>query len=96
MLSALERIGLRLLNLCIWSKTNGGMGSLYRSKHELCRIAKKGCAAHTNNVELGKNGRYPIKDSKGCNERDFGDQAATPAEARRSASSRTTGMIQRP
>ena len=34
------------------------MGSLYRSKHELVLIAKKGKAQHTNNVELGKHGRY--------------------------------------
>jgi DNA modification methylase len=47
-----------LKNLCIWNKTNGGMGSLYRSKHELVFIAKKGKAPHTNNVELGKHGRY--------------------------------------
>jgi DNA modification methylase len=58
MLGALERVGLSLLNLCVWSKTNGGMGSLYRSKHELFWIAKMGRAPHTNNVELGKNGRY--------------------------------------
>jgi DNA modification methylase len=49
---------LSLLNLCCWNKTNGGMGSLYRSKHELIAIAKKGRAPHINNVELGKHGRY--------------------------------------
>jgi DNA modification methylase len=42
----------------VWVKTNGGMGSLYRSQHELVFIAKKGSASHTNNVELGKHGRY--------------------------------------
>lgn len=50
--------GLTLLNMCVWNKSNGGMGSLYRSKHELVLIAKKGKAPHTNNVQLGKYGRY--------------------------------------
>ncbi len=47
-----------LLNLCVWSKTNGGMGSLYRSQHELVLVFKVGKKPHINNVELGKNGRY--------------------------------------
>jgi DNA modification methylase len=58
LLSAIDANELELLNLCVWNKTNGGMGSLYRSKHELVLIAKKGKAAHTNNIELGKHGRY--------------------------------------
>ena len=58
LLSAIEGNDLALLNLCVWNKNNGGMGSLYRSKHELVLIAKKGKAAHTNNIELGKHGRY--------------------------------------
>lgn len=45
-------------NLCVWSKTNGGMGSLYRSQHELFFVFKSGTATHINNVELGKHGRY--------------------------------------
>ena len=45
-------------NLCVWSKTNGGMGSLYRSQHELVFVYKSGRAPHINNVELGKHGRY--------------------------------------
>ena len=53
-----EATGLRLINLCVWNKTNAGMGSLYRSKHELVCIFKKGTAPHINNVELGKYGRY--------------------------------------
>jgi len=56
-LAAVEA-GLSLINLAVWVKTNGGMGSLYRSQHELVFIAKKGSASHTNNVELGKHGRY--------------------------------------
>ena len=46
-----------LKNLCIWSKTNGGMGSLYRSQHELVFVYKYGTAPHINNVQLGKHGR---------------------------------------
>ncbi len=46
------------INMCVWTKSNGGMGSLYRSQHELCFIFKNGKESHTNNVELGKNGRY--------------------------------------
>jgi DNA modification methylase len=46
-----------LLNLCIWNKSNAGMGSLYRSKHELIFVYRVGSASHLNNVELGRNGR---------------------------------------
>jgi len=44
--------------LCVWNKTNGGMGSLYRSKHELVFVCKNGTAPHINNVQLGRHGRY--------------------------------------
>lgn len=47
-----------LKNLCVWAKTNGGMGSLYRSAHELVFVFKSGTAPHVNNVALGKHGRY--------------------------------------
>ena len=47
-----------LKNLCVWAKTNGGMGSLYRSRHELVAVFKHGDSAHINNVELGRYGRY--------------------------------------
>jgi DNA modification methylase len=46
------------INLCVWTKTNGGMGSLYRSQHELFPLYKNGKAAHVNNIELGRNGRW--------------------------------------
>jgi hypothetical protein len=46
-----------LKNLCVWSKTNGGMGSLYRSQHELVFVFKAGTAPHINNVGLGMHGR---------------------------------------
>jgi hypothetical protein len=42
------------INLCIWAKTNGGMGSLYRSQHELIGVFKVGKAPHLNQVELGR------------------------------------------
>lgn len=45
-------------NLCVWNKNNGGMGSLYRSKHELVFVFKIGSAPHVNNIELGRHGRY--------------------------------------
>ncbi len=48
---------LEMLNLCVWAKTNGGMGSLYRSRHELIYVLRNGNAPHLNNVELGKHGR---------------------------------------
>ena len=41
-----------------WAKTNAGMGSLYRSQHELLPLFKKGIASHINNVSLGKRGRH--------------------------------------
>lgn len=44
-------------NLVVWSKTNGGMGSLYRSAHELIAVFKVGAGEHVNNVQLGKFGR---------------------------------------
>lgn len=46
-----------LLNLCVWNKSNGGMGSLYRSKHELIFVFKNGTKPHINNVRLGRHGR---------------------------------------
>jgi DNA modification methylase len=47
-----------LKNLCVWNKTNGGMGSFYRSKHELIFVYKKGTKPHTNSFGLGDTGRY--------------------------------------
>ena len=46
-----------LSNLCVWVKSNGGMGSLYRSRHELIGVYKNGKASHRNNVQLGCYGR---------------------------------------
>jgi DNA modification methylase len=49
--------GLELLNLCVWVKTNGGMGSFYRSRHELVFVFRNGKAPHKNNIQLGRFGR---------------------------------------
>ena len=46
-----------LLNICVWNKSNAGMGSLYRSKHEMVFVYRVGETPHLNNVELGKHGR---------------------------------------
>jgi hypothetical protein len=46
-----------LLSLCVWNKSNGGMGSLYRPKHELVAVFRHGPAPHVNNVQLGRHGR---------------------------------------
>jgi DNA modification methylase len=56
-LAAGRAASLDLLNLCVWAKTNGGMGSLYRSRHELVFVFKSGTDPHTNNVQLGRFGR---------------------------------------
>lgn len=45
------------LNLCVWAKDNGGMGSLYRSQHELVFVFRNGAESHRNNVQLGRYGR---------------------------------------
>jgi DNA modification methylase len=47
-----------LKNLCIWVKSNAGMGSLYRSRHELVFVYKVGKGGHVNNVALGRYGRH--------------------------------------
>lgn len=57
-LTAAARAGYSCLNLCIWVKDNGGMGSLYRSRHEMVHVFKSGEGPHINNVQLGKYGRY--------------------------------------
>ncbi|NVO17595.1 MAG: site-specific DNA-methyltransferase [Rhodoplanes sp.] len=46
-----------LRNICVWTKSNGGQGSLYRSQHELFAVFKVGEGEHANNVELGRFGR---------------------------------------
>jgi len=47
-----------LKNLIVWAKDNGGMGTFYRSRHELIFAFKNGTASHINSFELGQHGRY--------------------------------------
>jgi hypothetical protein len=58
LLNAGEEVFSELKNLCVWNKTNGGMGTFYRSKHELVFVFKVGMAPHLNTFGLGENGRY--------------------------------------
>ena len=58
LLAAGEAVFSELKNLCVWNKTNGGMGSFYRSKHELVLVFKIGNSPHTNTFGLGDSGRY--------------------------------------
>lgn len=58
MMDAAADIYAELKQLIVWNKDNGGMGSFYRSKHELIFAFKKGSAPHINNFGLGQNGRY--------------------------------------
>jgi DNA modification methylase len=57
MLAAGRKVYTELKNLCVWNKTNAGMGTFYRSKHELVFVWKSGPASHINNFELGQHGR---------------------------------------
>jgi DNA modification methylase len=58
LLEAGEKAFSELKNLCVWNKTNGGMGTFYRSKHELIFVFKVGTARHINSFGLGDTGRY--------------------------------------
>ena len=57
-IEAADGVYSELKNLIVWVKDNGGMGSFYRSRHELIFAFKKGTASHHNNFELGQHGRY--------------------------------------
>lgn len=48
---------LEQINLCVWRKTPG-MGSMYRSAHELFLVLRKSGAQHQNNIRLGAYGRF--------------------------------------
>jgi len=50
--------GLTLKNICVWVKTNGGMGTFYRSRHEFILVLKNGDGSHVNSFGLGDTGRY--------------------------------------
>jgi DNA modification methylase len=57
LLAAGNQIYEAFLNICVWVKSNGGIGSFYRSRHELVFVFKNGKGGHRNNVMLGKYGR---------------------------------------
>lgn len=57
LVQAATAAGLTQIGLIVWAKTTGGMGGVYRSRHELIPLFKKGTAPHLDNVELGKHGR---------------------------------------
>jgi DNA modification methylase len=58
MLAAGDTCYSELKNVCIWNKTNAGMGTFYRSKHEMVFVWKHGTAPHLNTFELGQYGRH--------------------------------------
>jgi DNA modification methylase len=68
-LSAGRKVYSELKNLCVWNKSNAGLGSFYRSKHELVFVFKNGTGPHINNFELNKDGRNRtnIWDYRGAN-----------------------------
>jgi DNA modification methylase len=57
MLAAGKQVYNELLNVCVWVKNNGGMGSFYRSRHELVFVFRNGKGRHQNNIQLGQFGR---------------------------------------
>lgn len=58
LLTAGKAVFSELKNLCVWNKSNAGMGTFYRSKHEMVFVFKVGAAPHTNSFGLGETGRY--------------------------------------
>jgi hypothetical protein len=58
LMTAGGRVYDELKNLVVWTKTNGGMGTFYRSRHELILVFKKSTSAHINTFGLGETGRY--------------------------------------
>lgn len=57
LMQASQGVYSELKNICVWNKDKGGMGALYRSKHEFVFVYKQGSAPHVNNIELGRHGR---------------------------------------
>lgn len=57
LLAAGRAIYQELKNLCVWVKSNAGMGSFYRSQHELIAVFLNGRGPHRNNIMLGQYGR---------------------------------------
>jgi DNA modification methylase len=74
MLTAGQAVYDELKNLIVWAKDNGGMGTFYRSRHELIFAFKKGTEPHVNTFELGQHGRYRtnVWEYRGANSRHAG------------------------
>jgi DNA modification methylase len=74
MITAAKAVFSEMINLAVWAKTNAGLGSFYRSQHELIGIFRVGRARHRNNVELGrfKRNRSNLWTYAGANS--FGDK----------------------
>ena len=58
LIAAGKQVYSELKNICVWVKHNAGMGSHYRSQHELVFVFKHGRGQHRNNIQLGQHGRY--------------------------------------
>lgn len=58
MMQVARKVFSEVKNLCVWVKHNAGMGSFYRSQHELIFVLKHGRGRHRNNIELGRHGRH--------------------------------------
>ena len=56
-LEAGDGVFAELKNLIVWVKDNGGMGTFYRSRHELI-FAFNSAPPAVNTFELGQHGRY--------------------------------------
>lgn len=87
MQAAISDAGLEVKNLCVWAKPSAGMGSFYRSQHELIFVLKYGTAKHINNFGLGARGRnrsniwrYPAVRGarRGVNDPDGGHPTVKP------------------
>ena len=57
LIMAAETVYSKRLNICVWVKSNAGLGKLYRSQHELIFVYRVGDRQHRNNIMLGKHGR---------------------------------------
>lgn len=104
--SAGDRCYTELKNICVWVKSNAGMGSFYRSQHEIVYVYKNGTAPHINNFELGQHGRHRTNVWKYAGATSFGTDrdealsmhptvkpAAMVADAIRDCSNRNTIIL---
>ena len=57
LLAAARQVYREVINICVWVKDNAGMGSFYRSQHELVGVFRHGGGSHRNNIQLGRYGR---------------------------------------